>query len=259
MGIPGLWDILRPAEKIISFTEFTVKNSFEANGWGTHSFVIGVDASIWMSQTQAVFNHRGLHAQAGRSPELCILYYRLAWLLKLPVTAIFIFDSPKRPPIECGNPNMKLDGNSVALYALGDHPHVSLMEGGLLLIGLLISGDYDVDYIAVGLCLAHSRLRDSLLQAAHSSGPHQLARFLVQWRLKLQEELMTNPSGHLARKQPALPGKCLQPSQTRLSSSSMQIHHLSSMVHSPLLTFFGLSVHVMVLLGWWASQATALS
>jgi hypothetical protein len=61
MGIPGLWDvrclqssfwcllifklqILRPAEKIISFTELTVKNGFEANGRGTRSFVIGVDA-----------------------------------------------------------------------------------------------------------------------------------------------------------------------------------------------------------------------
>ncbi|KAF8238563.1 hypothetical protein L208DRAFT_1421146 [Tricholoma matsutake] len=262
MGIPGLWDILRPAEKIISFTELTVKNGFEANGWGTHSFVIG-----------------GLHAQAGKNPELCILYYRLAWLLKLPVTAVFVFDGPKRPLIKCGkrvianthwltqglkefvvafgfhvhmvlpteaelaqlnrtaiidailtddgdclvfratciirNPNVKLDGDSVALYmanALGNHPCVSLMEGGLLLIMLLIGGDYDVKGLhscgtRVAYSLAHSGLGDSLLQAACSSGPHQLMCFLVQWCLKLWEELMTNASGHLARKQPSLARK----------------------------------------------------
>jgi Holliday junction resolvase YEN1 len=42
---------------------------------------------------------------------------------------------------------VKLDGDNVALYtanALGNHPCVSLTEGGLLLIALLIGGDYDV-------------------------------------------------------------------------------------------------------------------
>jgi holliday junction resolvase YEN1 len=50
-------------------------------------------------------------------------------------------------------------------------------------------------------------LGDSLLEAVWSRSLCDLAFFLVGWRIKLREELSTNASGHLARRQPSLARK----------------------------------------------------
>ena len=109
-------------------------------------FILGVDArcaseistlyqaytlylGIWLNQTQAVFNHGGLHAQAGENPELQVLYYRLAHLLRLPVTAIFVFDGLKRPAWKCGKqvrakPHWLTEGFKELAAAFGFHSHL---------------------------------------------------------------------------------------------------------------------------------------
>lgn len=86
-------------------------------------------SSIWLNQTQAVFNHRGLHAQAGENPELRVLYYRLARLLRLSVTAIFVFDGPKRPARKRGKqvrtkPHWLTEGFKELVAAFGFHSHL---------------------------------------------------------------------------------------------------------------------------------------
>jgi Holliday junction resolvase YEN1 len=56
--------------------------------------------SIWF--TQAQFSFRTGHAQAGENPELRSLFYKLASILKLPITPIFVFDGPARPSVKRG-------------------------------------------------------------------------------------------------------------------------------------------------------------
>lgn len=87
-----------------------------------------VTGSIWMTQTQAVFHHAGVHMQAGENPELRTIYFRLARLLKLPVVPIFVFDGPGRPPVKRGKqvrskPHWLTDGFKRLVDAFGFHSH----------------------------------------------------------------------------------------------------------------------------------------
>jgi Holliday junction resolvase YEN1 len=84
--------------------------------------------SIWIGQAQAIFNSRELRAQAGENPELRVLYFRLARLLKLPVTAVFVFDGPKRPAVKRGKqvrpkPHWLTHGLEALVTAFGFHSH----------------------------------------------------------------------------------------------------------------------------------------
>jgi hypothetical protein len=74
---------------------------------GTHylsnyNYILSSKHSIWIGQAQAIFNSQELCAQAGENPELHVLYFHLAHLLKLPVMAVFIFDGLKRPAVKHG-------------------------------------------------------------------------------------------------------------------------------------------------------------
>ncbi|KZO91641.1 hypothetical protein CALVIDRAFT_505443 [Calocera viscosa TUFC12733] len=89
MGIPGLWDIIRPAGKSRSLTHLTVVDGFEDNPSGKRAYRVGIDASIWF------FHANG--GQGGENPELRTLYFRCCRLLALPVLPLFVFDGPLRP------------------------------------------------------------------------------------------------------------------------------------------------------------------
>ncbi|KAJ7366949.1 PIN domain-like protein [Mycena albidolilacea] len=71
-------------------------NAREGNGRSTKAIIVGVDASLWLTQCQAVF-HKPRHAQMGRNPELRALFYKLASLSDAQVIAVFVFDGPHRP------------------------------------------------------------------------------------------------------------------------------------------------------------------
>ena len=59
-------------------------------------------SSSWFYECQ-VFSSRGRqHLQAGQNPELRVLFYRLAALSRLPITAVFVFDGDRRPKIKRG-------------------------------------------------------------------------------------------------------------------------------------------------------------
>lgn len=52
--------------------------------------------SMWLVTSQTIVIYK--HAQAGENPELRTLFYRLAYLARLPcLTAVFVFDGPGRP------------------------------------------------------------------------------------------------------------------------------------------------------------------
>ncbi|EJU00525.1 PIN domain-like protein, partial [Dacryopinax primogenitus] len=89
MGIPGLWDILRPAGKSRSLTHLTVVDGFLRNSSGKRAYRIGIDASIWF------FHANG--GQGGENPELRTLYFRCCRLLSLPILPLFVFDGALRP------------------------------------------------------------------------------------------------------------------------------------------------------------------
>ncbi|KAJ7473395.1 PIN domain-like protein [Mycena latifolia] len=99
MGIDDLWMILEPVSQARSFKQLCVEEGFQANRRNQGVVIIGVDASVWMIQCQAVFWH-ARHAQAGRNPELRTLFYKLVHLNASGAVAVFVFDGPNRPSIK---------------------------------------------------------------------------------------------------------------------------------------------------------------
>ncbi|KAI0717721.1 PIN domain-like protein, partial [Cerioporus squamosus] len=94
MGVPGLWDILRPAGNLRSLTHLSVKDGFEANPDGKRGFRVGIDASIWF--------YHATYGREGENPELRTLFFRCTRLMTMPFLPLFVFDGPKRPEIKRG-------------------------------------------------------------------------------------------------------------------------------------------------------------
>ena len=44
----------------------------------------------------------GRGTRAGENPAVRVLFYRLCWLLTLPVIPVFVFDGPDRPKVKRG-------------------------------------------------------------------------------------------------------------------------------------------------------------
>ncbi|KAH8115140.1 hypothetical protein DFH11DRAFT_1703479, partial [Phellopilus nigrolimitatus] len=92
MGVPGLWDILRPAGQQRSLTQLAVVDGFERNPAGRRGLRIGIDASIW-------FFH-ATYGREGENPELRTLFFRCARLMSRPFLPLFVFDGPRRPKLK---------------------------------------------------------------------------------------------------------------------------------------------------------------
>ncbi|GJJ07649.1 hypothetical protein Clacol_001853 [Clathrus columnatus] len=94
MGVPGLWDLLRPCGETYSLLNLAVDSGFLKNQNGHRAYRLGIDASIWF-----------FHAQGGRegeNPELRTIFFRCARLLAMPFLPLFVFDGPKRPKVKRG-------------------------------------------------------------------------------------------------------------------------------------------------------------
>ncbi|EJD52511.1 PIN domain-like protein, partial [Auricularia subglabra TFB-10046 SS5] len=97
MGVPGLWDVLRPAARTQSLSQLAVTQGFEGNTGGHRGFRIGIDASIWFFHAQ-VFNGKAFSkGDVGENPEIRTLFFRCAKLMSLPLLPLFVFDGPQRP------------------------------------------------------------------------------------------------------------------------------------------------------------------
>ncbi|KAH7908326.1 hypothetical protein BJ138DRAFT_1128532 [Hygrophoropsis aurantiaca] len=94
MGVPGLWELLRPAGRTRSLTHLSVIDGYEANPGGRRGYRIGIDASIW-------FYHAG-YGKEGENPELRTLFFRCCRLSSMPLLPLFVFDGPKRPLVKRG-------------------------------------------------------------------------------------------------------------------------------------------------------------
>ncbi|KAF9533156.1 hypothetical protein CPB83DRAFT_880296 [Crepidotus variabilis] len=286
MGINGLWKLVEPAGVTYYLPDYchsrTIKKQ-DINGPASIYPVLGIDASIWMHETQAIFHNRH-HSSMGKNPELRTLLFRLCGLLEMTNKPVFVFDGPERPERKRGHKVIKTNhwiavefrkfieacgfdhhqalgeaeaelavlnnagrvdiilspdgdtlvygGKDVAKSArdsttpalqkstrhrihvyhmdrIRTHPEVDMTLGGLLLVALMVGGDYDPIGIAgcggaVAKGLAAAGFGDSLRQAFLIMTPANFNTFRTQWRLDLCTELKTNRSGRLPRKQPAL-------------------------------------------------------
>ncbi|RDB17732.1 DNA repair protein complementing XP-G cells [Hypsizygus marmoreus] len=113
----------------------------------------------------------------------------------------------------CRSPIAKSDDyDSVILYTVDNVEHsdgVKLTRGGLLLLALLVGGDYDPGIDGCGAvvaqALAECGFGDELLDAVLTSkGPDDLQRFLEKWRHELRHELLSNSHHHLKHRKPSL-------------------------------------------------------
>ncbi|KAI0669291.1 PIN domain-like protein [Trametes maxima] len=88
MGVPGLWDILRPAGQ----------RRVQSESWGNLGLRIGIDVSLW-------FYHAS-QGRGGENPELRTLFFRCTRLMSMPFLPLFLFDGPGRPKIKRGKHTM---------------------------------------------------------------------------------------------------------------------------------------------------------
>ncbi|BEI85866.1 hypothetical protein CcaverHIS002_0601530 [Cutaneotrichosporon cavernicola] len=101
MGVPGLWDLVRPAAVRTSLHALS-RDAFLANKNGLRALTIGVDASIWIFHAQT--NRNGANA------FLRTIFYKIAALLQHPVLPVFVFDGPKKPSMKRGHRVMRSFG-----------------------------------------------------------------------------------------------------------------------------------------------------
>lgn len=89
--------------------------------------------STWFYECQ-VFSSRGRqHLHAGQNPELRVLFYRLAALSRLPISAVFVFDGVHRPKTKRGKairtfPHWLSTSFRKLAEAYGFHCHMVLLS-----------------------------------------------------------------------------------------------------------------------------------
>ncbi|KAH7108322.1 hypothetical protein BKA62DRAFT_764380 [Auriculariales sp. MPI-PUGE-AT-0066] len=106
MGVPGLWEVLRPASQTKSLTQLAVVDGFQRNHGGHRGFRVGIDASIWFFHASSAFTRK---ADVGENPELRTLFFRCAKLMGAPFLPLLVFDGPKRPSWKRGKRVNKSD------------------------------------------------------------------------------------------------------------------------------------------------------
>ncbi|KAK8869946.1 hypothetical protein IAR55_000514 [Kwoniella newhampshirensis] len=104
MGVPGLWDLLRPAATRTSLSALS-KDAFLANRNGLRAFTVGIDASIWIFHAQVT--------HYGENPFLRTIFFKITALLQQPVLPVFVFDGPNKP-------GQKRNQNVAGQFGTGD-------------------------------------------------------------------------------------------------------------------------------------------
>ena len=117
MGVPGLWDVLRPAAHTRSLIHLSVVEGFERNANKLRGYRVGIDASIWFIHSE--------WGREGENPQLRTLLFRLVRLMNSPFLPLFVFDGPGRPSEKRGKkinrskPHSLVDGMKRLIVAFG--------------------------------------------------------------------------------------------------------------------------------------------
>ena len=86
MGVPGLW------QEVAALGAETTLADLAWDAWEPSErrmLRVGIDASLWLFHARK--------SRGGANPELRALFFRLARLLAMPVTPVFVFDGRARP------------------------------------------------------------------------------------------------------------------------------------------------------------------
>lgn len=95
MGVPGLWPILGQAGSLHNLETLDLAAVTDDAASHDHRLpIVGVDISAWLY-------HARLSVE-GSNPMLRLIFFRLARLLSLPISVVFVFDGPLRPRIKRG-------------------------------------------------------------------------------------------------------------------------------------------------------------
>ncbi|WFD40869.1 uncharacterized protein MJAP1_003860 [Malassezia japonica] len=91
MGVPGLWQELAAAgiDRTLSDLAWEKWKTCPSKKQGLQ---LGIDATLWM--------YHARKAKGGKNPALRSLFFRLARLLTLPITPIFVLDGAERPKVK---------------------------------------------------------------------------------------------------------------------------------------------------------------
>ena len=116
MGVPGLWDVIRPAGHTRSLTHLSVIDGFERN-IDLRGYRVGIDASLWFFHSE--------WGREGENPQLRTLLFRCVKLMNSPFLPLFVFDGPGRPSEKRGRkinnrkPHSLVEGMKRIISALG--------------------------------------------------------------------------------------------------------------------------------------------
>ncbi|WVR05038.1 hypothetical protein IAU60_002050 [Kwoniella sp. DSM 27419] len=105
MGVPGLWDLLRPAAARTSLSKLS-RDAFLSNRGGHRALKLGIDASIWIFHAQQTY--------VGENPFLRTIFFKITALMQHPVLPVFVFDGPNKP-------GQKRNQNVAGQFGTGDH------------------------------------------------------------------------------------------------------------------------------------------
>ncbi|KAL0060912.1 hypothetical protein AAF712_012307 [Marasmius tenuissimus] len=123
------------------------------------------------------------------------------------------------PDQTAGNTHQEIYFDEYTTTSLKNHPTYRLTKGGLLLVALLVGNDYAngingcgiVTAIQLASCGFGDTLRNGYFSICLDPGnseaaaiQSQLRKFCMQWRSNLCNELASNSSGKLTRRQPIL-------------------------------------------------------
>ncbi|KAJ6592000.1 hypothetical protein B0H10DRAFT_2197387 [Mycena sp. CBHHK59/15] len=100
MGVPGLWECIKPAAEQRNFLQLAVEECFKQSSGEGQPMILGIEASIWMYQAERALNFK--NTAAAPNPHLHILFYKLVALLELPIRVVFVFDGVGQPDIKRG-------------------------------------------------------------------------------------------------------------------------------------------------------------
>ncbi|KAJ7184125.1 PIN domain-like protein [Mycena filopes] len=259
-------EILTPAAETRSLLNLATIEGFETNNRGLRTFIVGLDISIRMNAIVARLQAAGVFNPGLPGEKLVLqkLFYQLCQLSLAPLTIVFVFDGPGRPPIKRGtrvlyrpswlDQQLKVMISAFGFYfyeatqapgeaeaelaQLNKNGHidaiitensdaflfgarcvirtrvftsrsikdsVSMDEGGLLLGALLLGGDYGPGLtgasITVAQALAAEGFGGDLIDILRACVGVERRQRLAVWRNGLREELRTNSSGRLGKRQ----------------------------------------------------------
>ncbi|KAJ7152390.1 PIN domain-like protein [Mycena filopes] len=275
MGVNKLWKIIAPAVETRSLLNLATIEGFDCNNRGLRTLVVGVDISIRTSAIVKVLQGANIFHPGPGGDKLLLekMFYQLCQFSRAPLTPVFVFDGPDRPPIKRGirvmnhaapviqhlktmirafgfhvhdapgeaeaelaqlNRNDDIDaiitedsdafvfGATCVIRTLGPSVHdssviftsqsiensVSLDEGGLFLCALILGGDYGPGLKGAGTTVAHALAAEgfggALAAILRSSTGVERRQRLAVWRNQLSQELKTNSSGRLGKRQTQL-------------------------------------------------------